>query len=87
MRKVPARVSKRRSNEPLRDAAVRILKLKGESSVSDLCKSLNLTQTAVRRCLSALQLEGLVEHQPDTTGRGRPVNSYKLTAKGRRVFP
>lgn len=87
MKKLPSRVSKRKSNETTRAATVRVLKLRGQCSVADLCKALNLTQTAVRRALSALQQGGLVEHQCDQQRRGRPVHSYKLTANSAECFP
>lgn len=87
MKKLPSRVSKRKLRESTRDATLRILKLKGESSVVELCKSLNLTHTAVRRCLAALQHQGLVEYELKHQEQGRPTHSYKLTVNSSTEFP
>lgn len=87
MKKLPARVSKRRTKEPVKAATLRVLKIRGDASVNDLCKALNLTHTAVRRCLSSLQREGIVERRALEHKRGRPSHSYKLTTSSAGYFP
>ncbi len=72
-------MTRKRKEESPRDAALRILKIRGEMSLVELTRSLKLTETAVRRHLAKLQQLGLItctsRHQP----HGRPLNVYKLT--------
>lgn len=71
----------RLSQESPRDCALRILKVRGAMTIVELARAMRLTQTAVRRHLMRLKLEGLVasalKHQPT----GRPLNVYRLTEK------
>ena len=88
MKKIPARYVKRRPGETARQAVLRVLKVRGELSVSDMAKQMNITSTALRRHLSMLQQEGLVSTRPVHYGdAGRPTYLYRLTAEATDKFP
>ncbi len=70
MKKLPNRVAKRKSNELPREAALRILKLRGELTVEELCVALKLTHTAVGRHLARLLREQLVMVRQQIDGPG-----------------
>ncbi len=79
MKKLPLRIARPKPGEPPREALVRILKLRGEMTVVELCKVLKLTHTAVRRHLSTLQQAEIVCSRIQQVGKGRPVYKYRLT--------
>ena len=58
----------------------------GRASASALAKSLDISSQAVRRHLSELETEGLIEHSAVQTGMGRPQHYYQLTHRGRSLF-
>jgi predicted ArsR family transcriptional regulator len=58
-----------------------------EMTVAELCDVLEITSMAVRRHLSALQKDGLVDCRLVRQQRGRPTYRYKLTAKAESMFP
>lgn len=88
MKKIPARYVKRSPGETAREAVLRVLKLRGELSASELAKSMNITYTALRRHLSQLQHEGLISSKQIHHGSaGRPVNFYRLTLEATDKFP
>ncbi len=66
---------------------VETLKRRGEASVAELSTNLRITAPAVRRHLTVLESEGLVRHQPQPEGPGRPTNRYVLTAAAEILFP
>ena len=77
-----SKVGGRRSHaESPRDAALRILKIRGEMTTVELTRALKLTETAVRRHLQQLQRDGLVTSSAQAQPKGRPVNVYRLTEK------
>ncbi|MBN9643454.1 helix-turn-helix transcriptional regulator [Corynebacterium mendelii] len=57
-------------------------------TAAQLADSLSLTTAGVRRHLSALSEEGLVEAVKARTkpGRGRPAKAFRLTESGRAIF-
>jgi predicted ArsR family transcriptional regulator len=63
------------------------LKSHNEMSVGELCDKLGVTSMAVRRHLSGLQRDGLVECRLVKQSRGRPTYRYRLTAKAESLFP
>jgi predicted ArsR family transcriptional regulator len=69
------------------DALLLYLKRQGELTVSDLCTMLGITSMAVRRHLSHLQKEGLIESRMVRQVRGRPTYHYKLSDKAETLFP
>ena len=58
----------------------------GRASASALAKSLDISSQAVRRHLSELETEGLIEHSAVQTGMGRPQHYYQLTHRGKSLF-
>lgn len=77
-------------NEPperTQEAVLLYLKRSGELTVADLCKELGITSMAVRRHLSSLQKEGLVDSKLVRQSRGRPTYFYRLTDKAESLFP
>lgn len=50
-------------------------------SLKELMRVLKLTETAVRRHMQKLQLDGLVERFSKQQAQGRPINMYRLTDK------
>lgn len=73
--------------ERTHEAVLLHLKRHGEMSVTQLCDALGVTAMAVRRHLSGLQKDGLVESRLVRQLRGRPTYRYRLTAKAESVFP
>lgn len=63
------------------------MKKAGQVSVSDLCDELGITAMAVRRHLTRLQKEGLVESKMIRQSRGRPSYRYFLSDKAESLFP
>ena len=63
------------------------LKRRNEMTVADLCEELGITSMAVRRHLSGLQQDGLIECRLVRQSRGRPTYHYRLTAKAESLFP
>ncbi|MBX9725378.1 MAG: ArsR family transcriptional regulator [Candidatus Obscuribacterales bacterium] len=75
------------SPENTHQAVLFYLKRRNEMTVADLCEALEVTSMAVRRHLSGLQKDGLVECRLVKQNRGRPSYRYRLTAKGESLFP
>jgi predicted ArsR family transcriptional regulator len=75
------------SPERTHDAVLLHLKRQGEMTVSELCQALGITAMAVRRHLTGLQQEGLVNARIVKQLRGRPTYRYRLTEKAEGLFP
>jgi DeoR family suf operon transcriptional repressor len=73
--------------ENTHQAVIFYLKKRNEMTVADLCEVLGITSMAVRRHLSGLQKDGLVECRLVRAGRGRPSYKYRLTSKAESLFP
>jgi predicted ArsR family transcriptional regulator len=73
--------------EKTQEALLLYLKRDGEMAVSQLCELLGVTSMAVRRHLTALQKDGLIESRLEKKLRGRPTYMYKLTEKSESLFP
>jgi len=69
------------------DAVVLHLKRAGEMTVSQLCAALGITSMAVRRHLSGLKRQGLVESRVFRQPRGRPSYRWRLTDRADLLFP
>lgn len=87
LKKLPLRIAKPKCGEPAREALIRILKLRGEMTVAELCKVLKVTHTAVRRYLSDLQQAGILSSRSYQHSKGRPARKYHLTEKAAASFP
>ncbi len=77
----------RENPENTHQAVLFYLKRANEMTVADLCEVLGVTSMAVRRHLSGLQKDGLVECRLVKQSRGRPTYKYRLTAKAESLFP
>jgi predicted ArsR family transcriptional regulator len=67
----------------------RILTLLRRSSrtVDELAQALDLTHTAVRAHLAALERDGLIQQRGERRGSGKPSSVYGLTPEGEYLFP
>ncbi len=70
-----------------RRAAVVLLKRRRSLPASEVAESLDLSVSGARQLLSALERDGLVTHERDRDGPGRPRHLYELTERGDRLFP
>lgn len=59
----------------------------GQATASKLAQSLNISSQAIRRHLSELETEALIEHEALQNGMGRPQHFYRLSEQGRSLFP
>jgi len=87
MKKLPTRIVKRHPGDSARQAVLHILKLRGEMTAAQLCKAMKITYTAVRRHLSVLRQEGLINSRNHQRGIGRPVYKYSPTVTASAHFP
>ena len=60
---------------------------RGNQTVEDLARALNLTDNAVRSHLATLERDGLVRQQGVRRGLGKPAYGYELTPDAERLFP
>jgi predicted ArsR family transcriptional regulator len=73
----------------LGDTRARILEIvqRGTTTAPQLAEELSISAAAVRRHLTALQADGLVDaHTVHDGGMGRPADHWSLTARGKRLF-
>lgn len=59
----------------------------GEVTAQDLAEKLDISPQAIRKHLKDLETEGLIYHNSEQLGMGRPQFVYALTAAGRDRFP
>jgi DeoR family suf operon transcriptional repressor len=59
----------------------------GQAKAVQLAESLQISPQAVRRHLKDLEAEGLIKHQAQQEGKGRPNFFYGLSRAGRDRFP
>jgi predicted ArsR family transcriptional regulator len=60
---------------------------RASSSVDELAQALDLTHTAVRAHLAALERDGLVQQRSERRGSGKPSSVYDLTPAAEYLFP
>ncbi|SFJ76103.1 MULTISPECIES: metalloregulator ArsR/SmtB family transcription factor [unclassified Bacillus (in: firmicutes)] len=70
-----------------REEIIQLLKVRGEQTVSLLAEALQITEMAVRRHLSKLEKDKLIEMKMVRQHVGRPMYVYCLSAKGEDLFP
>ena len=63
------------------------LKQDGPQDAGALAEPLGITAMAVRQHLYAMAAEGLVTHEAERRGKGRPVKLWRLTPDADRFFP
>lgn len=89
MRRSPPikQLAKRGQTENVEQAILRILKMRGEMTVSEFCRTLKLTHTAVRRHLSRMLSGQVLSMRTQPKTNGRPVQVYRLAAGSADFFP
>jgi DeoR family suf operon transcriptional repressor len=60
---------------------------RGEATAQDLAEKLDISPQAIRKHLKDLETEGLIYHNAEQVGMGRPQFIYALTTAGRDRFP
>jgi predicted ArsR family transcriptional regulator len=63
------------------------LKRAGSLTAKELSGILQISATAVRQLLNALQADALVASRPEKQAQGRPHHVFSLTSKGNEIFP
>ncbi len=69
------------------ERAIWILKNKGEQTIKEIAKELNVTTEGARFQLLKLANEGFVKSESRSKGRGRPQQIWSLTEQGHNKFP
>ncbi|EEM09059.1 MULTISPECIES: helix-turn-helix transcriptional regulator [Bacillus] len=70
-----------------KEEIVQLLKINGEQTVASLAESLEITEMAVRRHLSKLEKEKIIQSKMVRQHVGRPTYVYDLSQKGEDSFP
>ncbi len=70
-----------------RDQILHILFERGRSTIKELAEELDINPVSVRHHMLKLEAEGLVAHEEERHGVGRPRRVYYLTEKGLEQFP
>lgn len=70
-----------------KDKILELLKKTGFMSVNDLTEQLKITHMAIRKHLSQLEKDDLIQSSELKQPMGRPLQLYSLTDKGERLFP
>lgn len=64
-----------------------LLMRQGQATAQDLAGAVGVSPQAIRRHLKDLEEEGLITHQSQVVGMGRPQHIYTLSRQGRDQFP
>ena len=64
-----------------------LLLRRSSHTVDELTQALDLTHTAVRAHLAALERDGLVKQRSERRGSGKPSSVYDLTEASEYLFP
>ncbi len=72
---------------PTRRAILLALKGKGSATADELAAGLGITVSAVRQQVAELRATGLVTHEDERLGPGRPRHRYALAPAGHALFP
>lgn len=75
------------TENPTRRKIIMTLKKKGEMTVEELSKVINITPMGVRQHLLILERNGIVEYVTKKQGVGRPGFLYRLTESAENLFP
>ncbi|TYS14134.1 transcriptional regulator [Rossellomorea vietnamensis] len=70
-----------------KDKILDLLKRESALTVNDLIAELGITHMAIRKHLTVLEKDGLIQSSEIRQPKGRPLYSYSLTEKGERLFP
>ncbi|RXT05736.1 metalloregulator ArsR/SmtB family transcription factor [Ammoniphilus sp. CFH 90114] len=74
-------------NSSTRNEILHMLKLHGSLTVSEMAVQLQITEMAVRRHLSTLERDHLIESKMVRQSMGRPTNVYSLSEESEQMFP
>jgi DeoR family transcriptional regulator, suf operon transcriptional repressor len=66
---------------------LQLLLKQGRATVQELAKKLDISPQAIRRHLGELEAEGLILHDSNRVGMGRPQHIYQLSRQGKERFP
>jgi predicted ArsR family transcriptional regulator len=81
----------RKADEDIRMRILRFVKSRGTSTIGETAKRLRVTHEGARKQMAILESNGWVSREaarPAAQGaRGRPVEAYRVTAAGDRLFP
>jgi DeoR family suf operon transcriptional repressor len=66
---------------------LQLLLKQGRATAQGLAQELEISPQAIRRHLGDLEAEGLILHESDRPGTGRPQHIYKLSRQGKEQFP
>ena len=77
----------RKKTSSTKEQILKMLKVQKRLTVGEMAEQLQITEMAVRRHLSALEREELIESTLVRQPMGRPTNVYQLSAKGHQRFP
>lgn len=73
---------------PSKITILNLLKIRGETTLSDLAKLTRISKMGVLKHLAKLEKEGLIERNSIHVGElGRPEHAYKLTSRASELFP
>lgn len=74
---------------PVNNTRTEILQylLSEDFNALELKEKLGINESAIRRHLNILEQEGYIEHYFEKASRGRPKKLFKLTNKGKKLFP
>jgi predicted ArsR family transcriptional regulator len=75
--------------DDVRMRILRLVKARGSCAIGEAARELGLTHEGVRKQMAAMEANGWVarESGPETGKPGRPVESYRVTSAGDRLFP
>jgi len=68
---------------------LRFVKARGAGTIGEAAKRLRITHEGVRKQMAVLEASGWVAREPGpgTGRRGRPMEAYRVTSAGDRLFP
>lgn len=72
---------------PTKQALAELIKRKGEISLGEAERTLEMSRSAIREHLLHMERDGWVKHTFVRQKRGRPTIRYVLTEQGHRLFP
>lgn len=76
-----------RNTGSTRDKILRLLKQKQQRTITEMAGELDVTEMAVRRHMSKLEKDGLIDVTLVRQHVGRPMYVYYLSPKGEDIFP
>lgn len=75
------------SKKTTKDNILELLKKHVQLTVSELTHQLQITDMAVRKHISSMEKDGLIQSKEIKQPMGRPIQHYSLSEKGEMLFP